>query len=61
MQQRVQGGCERFAPLLHARSGDLHGQVVAVTVNDQTRQKIALAVAKPIPRAGVEALTQGQG
>lgn len=60
MQQRVQGGCERFAPLLHARSGNLHGQVVAVAVNDQTGQKIALAVAKSVPGAGVEALAQGQ-
>ena len=56
----VQSGSEGLAAQFHARRGNLHGKVVAVAVNDKAGQKVALAVAKPIPGGGVEALAQGQ-
>ncbi len=60
MHHLVQRRHDVVAPRLHARGGDLHGQIVAVTVHHQAGNPVGLAEQQPVAARGVAPLAQSQ-
>ena len=61
MEQFIQNAEQRFGVDVHAGRGNLTDDVIAVSVGNESGQKVAFSVAETVEGTGKHGFAQGQG